>query len=150
MSERGRSFREMVREVGEAFLGLLRAEAEALLRDFGESGRALARVTLLAALAGAVVFWSLGLAIQLGVEVAALWLPRWGAVAVVLGVFLLLAGGLAALAVARLRRIEKPSETVRRRLEENRSWWRERIEGEEEDSSPEREDDDGSSGEPAP
>jgi Putative Actinobacterial Holin-X, holin superfamily III len=148
MSDPGRSFRGRVREVGEAFLGLLRAEAEALLRDFGASGRALARVALLAALAGGVVFWSLGLAIQLGVEVAALWLPRWGAVAVVLGVFLVLAGGLAALAVARLRRIEKPSDTVRRRLEENRRWWRERIEGGDESSPPASEGEDDGEAEP--
>jgi hypothetical protein len=131
MSEARRSFRELVQEVGEAFLALLRAEVEALLRDFGRSGRALARVVLLAALAGAVAFWSLGLAIQLGVEVAALWLPRWGAVAVVLGVFLLAAGILVRVALSRLRAIEKPGDTVRRRLDDHRSWWSRRIEGEE-------------------
>lgn len=124
------SWRARVGEVGRATLDLARAEIDALARDLGASGRALVRALLLAVVAGAVAFWALGLLVYLAVELLALVVPRWGAAAIVLGVFALAAAGLLALARARLGAIEAPDATVRRRLADSRRWWRERIEAE--------------------
>lgn len=121
-----RGWADLVREVGEAFLALLRAEVEALVSDFGRSGRALGRALALAAGAGAVLFWALALVIYVVVELLALVLPRWGAAAATLGIFLLAAGILVAVARARWRAIEDPVRTVRRRVEDSRRWWRSR------------------------
>ena len=127
MSEPGRSWSALVREIGEAFLALLRAEVEAVARDLGDSGRALLRALVLAGFAFAVAFWALGLIVYLAVELLALVLPRWGAVGIVLAVFVLASAILAAVAARRLRAVESPAATVRRRMEDNRRWWRERI-----------------------
>ena len=127
MSEPGRSWSALVREIGEAFLALLRAEVEAVARDLGDSGRALLRALVLAGLAFGVAFWALGLVVYLAVELLALVLPRWGAVGIVLAVFVLAAAILAAVAARRLRAVESPAATVRRRMEDSRRWWRERI-----------------------
>lgn len=121
------SWSAMVREIGEAFLALLRAELEAVARDLGASGRALLRALVVAAIAGTVAFWAFGLIIYLAVELLALVLPRWGAAAIVLGVFLVATLVLARVAAARLRALETPAATVRRRVEDGRRWWQERI-----------------------
>jgi uncharacterized membrane protein YbhN (UPF0104 family) len=138
MSPGGGSWRALVGDVGQAFLEVLRAEADALARDLGASGRALARALALAAVAGAVAFWALGLIVYLSVELLALALPRWGAAAVVLGVFVLASAALVLAARARLRAVESPDTTVRRRLAESQRWWRERVaaEPEAEDAAP--------------
>jgi hypothetical protein len=122
-----RGFAEIVREIGESFLALVRAELDALLEDFGRSGRALGRALLLAGAAAAVLFWTLGLVLYLAIELLALALPRWGAVAIVLGVFALAAAILAIVARRRLNSIEPPAATVRRRLDESRAWWDRRV-----------------------
>lgn len=127
MSASGGTWRALVRDLGEALLDLLRAEVAALASDLGASGRALARALVLAAVAGAVAFWALGLLIYLAVELLALVLPRWGAAAIVLGLFVLAAAALLASARTRLRAIEPPDATLRRRLADSRRWWRERV-----------------------
>lgn len=131
MSEGERSWSGLVREVGRSFLALLRAEIDALVGDFQGSARTLVRALLLAAVAGAVVFWAIGLLIDLAVELLALVLPRWGAAAVVLGVLIVAALVLAIVVRRRFMAIESPADTVRRRVEESRVWWTRRIEGEE-------------------
>ncbi|KAB2955153.1 MAG: hypothetical protein F9K18_13740 [Thermoanaerobaculia bacterium] len=128
MTAHGGSWRALVRELGGAVLDLLRAEADALVRDLGASGRTLVRALVFAAVAGAVAFWTLGLLVYLAVELLTLVLPRWGAAAVVLGAFALAAAALALAARSRLRALESPDVTVRRRLADSRRWWRERIE----------------------
>jgi hypothetical protein len=125
-----RSWRARLREVGDAFLGVVRAELAALVEDLGRSGKALVRALVLVAVAAGIAFWTLGLLLYFAIELVALLLPRWGAVGVVLGIFLLLTFGLLVAARRRWRSIEPPTETVRRRLDESRSWWSERIAGE--------------------
>lgn len=120
----------MIREVGDAFLGVVRAEIAALAEDLRSSKRKLARVVVLAFLCGALVFWTVATAIDLAVELLTLALPRWGALLIVLALLAALAAALGAAARRRLREIETPAETVRRRMEESRRWWRERIEAE--------------------
>ena len=123
----GRGWGSRIREVGDAFLGVVRAEIAALATDLGQSGRALVRALVWVGAAAAVLFWTLGLLIYVAVELLALVLPRWGAASVVFGVFALTAFALIALARTRIAAIETPDATVRRRMEESRRWWNERV-----------------------
>jgi hypothetical protein len=126
-----RSWASLVREVGRSFLELVRAELEALIGDLQGSAHRVLRALLLAAVAGAVVFWAIGLAIDVAVELLALVMPRWGAAATVLGALIVAAAVLIAVVRRRMRQIEAPADTLRRRVDESRAWWTRRIEGEE-------------------
>jgi len=116
-----------IRDVGEAFLAVVRAEIAALAGDLGRSGRALLRVLLVALAAAGVLFWTIGLLVYFAIELLARTLPRWGAVGIVLAVYLLLLVILLGIVRRRLRAIEPPDVTIRRRMEESRRWWSERV-----------------------
>jgi hypothetical protein len=131
-----RAWAAMVREVGEAFLGVVRAEIAALAADLQASRRKLTRALVLLAVAAAVIFWSIAVAVDLAVELVALALPRWGALLLVLALLATLALALATAARSRLREIETPAETLRRRMEESRRWWQSRIEAEVDEDEP--------------
>jgi len=116
-----------VRAVGDAFLGVARAEIAELVGDLSRSGRALVRaLTLLAAAAG-IAFWTVGLALYFAIELLALVLPRWGAVGAVLALFVLISLVLGVAARRRLAAIETPAATIERRLADSQRWWRERV-----------------------
>jgi apolipoprotein N-acyltransferase len=123
----GARFRERLREVGESYLALWRAEVAAILDALGRSGKALVRALVLVAIAAAIGFWTLGLLLYFAVELLALVLPRWGAVGVVLALFVVLTAVLLLVARGSLKRVESPATTVRRRLEDHRRWWQERV-----------------------
>ena len=125
MSDRGWTGR--LREVGDAFLGVVRAELAALAADLGDSGKALLRAFALVAAAAGVVFWTVGLLLYFAVELLALVLPRWGAVGVVLALFALVALALVVVAKRGFARVESPTEVVRRRYEEHRLWWQDSV-----------------------
>lgn len=127
----------MIREVGDAFLGVVRAEIAALAQDLRSSRRKLARVVVLAFLCGALVFWAVATAIELVVELLSLALPRWAALLIVLALLIAWAAAVGATARRRLAAIETPAETLRRRMEESRRWWRTRIESEVDDAEDE-------------
>ena len=132
MSDGGAGWTARIRGVGEAFLGVVRAEIAALVADLGQSGRALVRALLWLAAVMAVAFWTLGLVIYFAVELLALVVPRWGAVGIVLGLFVVV-GALLVVAVKRkVSAIEPPDETVRRHLADSQRWWRERVESDDE------------------
>lgn len=132
-----RSWAAMIREVGDAFLGVVRAEIAALAQDLRSSQRKLVRVVVLAVLCGALLFWAVALAIDLAVELLSLALPRWGALLIVLALLVAIAVAAGAAARSRLAAIETPAETLRRRMEESRRWWRTRIESEIDDAEDE-------------
>lgn len=113
--------------LGGAFSEVVQAELAALGDDFARSGRRLGGALLLLALALFVLFWAVGLLIYLAVEVAHQWLPRWAAAAVVLAVVLVLMFVLALVGRRRLKRLEVPTATIRRRWESHRSWWSEQF-----------------------
>ncbi len=113
--------------LGQAGVELLRAELGALNSELQGSSRVLVRALLLLAVALFVLFWAIGALAYVLVEVAALWLPRWGAAVSVLGVFLLASWVLVIVARRRLRSVETPLGTVRRRLDEHRNWWERRV-----------------------
>jgi hypothetical protein len=122
-----------VREIGESFLALVRAELAALAADLGQSGRALARALVLVGIAFGVGFWTLGLLLYFAIELLALVLPRWGAVGIVLALFVAVTLILILTARSRFAAIESPAATLERRLDENRRWWRERVAADEEE-----------------
>ncbi len=109
--------------MGGALLEVLRAEAAVLGEDLGRTGRELLKVALLACVALAVLFWTVGAATLALVELLALWLPRWGATLAVVGLFVAAIALLGLLAWLRLRRLEIPTETLRRRVDEHLDWW---------------------------
>jgi cytochrome c biogenesis protein CcdA len=116
--------------LGSAYLAVVQAELQAVLRDLGESGRGVLRAAVLFTVTVALGFWTVGLLVYFLVEMLALWLPRWGAVGVVFAVFVAGTLAFAAACVARGRRIESPSAIVERRWRDHSSWWQEQIAGE--------------------
>lgn len=127
MSDERRTWLGMTRDVGVAFGDLVRAEVAAIADDLGRSGTALVRALVVAAVAAAFAFWTLGLGVYFVVELLARWLPRWGAVGIVLALFLAATVVLLLVVRARLAAIEPPAATVRRRLDDSRRWWRTRV-----------------------
>jgi cytochrome c biogenesis protein CcdA len=116
--------------LGSAYFAVLRAEMQAALQDLGESGKGLLRAALLFTVTLALGFWTVGLLVYFLIEMLALWLPRWGAVGAVFGLFVLGTVSFAAACVARARRIEAPTAMLQRRLRDHADWWQERIAGE--------------------
>ena len=139
MTDERRAWLGMVRDVGAAFGDLLRAELAAIAADLGRSGGALVRALVIAAVAAACAFWTLGLAIYFAVALLARWLPRWGAVGIVGAVSLVATIVLLLVVRAKLAAIEPPAETVRRRMDDSRRWWQSRISGREEEEAGEDE-----------
>jgi len=117
----------LVRSLGEALVEVLNAEAAALKEEVASSGRHLAMAVALAGLAAVLVFWAMGTAAFLIYQVLTLWLSGWLSTLIVLGLLLLLALGIAALARRRLQSIESPATTVRRRIADHQQWWQERL-----------------------
>jgi hypothetical protein len=113
--------------MGESFFDVLRAELAVLRADLRTSARFLKRSALLLVLALFTCFWALGTAVYLLVALLSLWLPGWGAAAVVLALLLLLTFGLLMAARNRLRQIEPPAQTLQRRVDEHKDWWHENL-----------------------
>ena len=113
--------------LGQAGLDLARAEATALAGELKLSGKAFVRILLLFAGCLFLLFWAIAVLVVVGIEVGALWLPRWGAALVVLGVLLLAVFVVGWLAWRRLNSLEMPAATVRRRLQDHLDWWQRRI-----------------------
>jgi len=131
---------DLLAPLSEAGMALLRAEYGVMSAEVRRAGKGLAKAVLLLLIGLFALFWAIGVSALVMVEVVALWLPRWGAALVALGVFSSLGLLLAAVARRRLRGLERPDETVRRRLSEHREWWDRKIAagGMPEGNSPER------------
>ncbi len=130
MTRRSAGWADLLRSLGRAFQDLVRSELAALGEELSGSARRLAVIAGLFLLALFGLFWALGLLAFFAVELLVLWgTPRWAAALGVFGVALLAAGILAAVAWSRLRKLEKPGETVRRRVAEHVAWWETRILG---------------------
>lgn len=118
---------DLLTSLGEAGWELARAEVRVVSAEVEQAGRKLVGALLLILVALFALFWAIGVLAMVLTEVAALWLPRWGAALVVLGLFVLVGGILALVARRRVRSIEPPAETVKRRLHEHRGWWDRKI-----------------------
>jgi Putative Actinobacterial Holin-X, holin superfamily III len=116
-----------LRALGEALLEVLRAEAAALAGDFRRSGRSLGIGLALLGAAAGVGFWLFGVLVFTLIAVLAIWLPVWGAALLTALVFATAAGLLAWRGVTRLRRLESPVASVKRRVEDHLDWWQSRL-----------------------
>lgn len=114
---------ELFRSLGEALLEVWRAELGTLQDDLQRSGRHL--TVALGLFGGAVMlgFWIIGLVLFVLVSALHVWLPWWGASLVVLALFLIAAAILARLGLGKLRQVENPVQTVRRRMDSHLDWW---------------------------
>ncbi|HYL06816.1 MAG TPA: phage holin family protein [Thermoanaerobaculia bacterium] len=118
-----RGWIELFRSLGLALFEVLRAEMEALGEDLRRSGGQLLRGLALLGGAAAVGFWTLGVLVAALIAVLAIWLPAWAAALLVAALFAGTAGLLAALGWRRLRRLETPAASIRRRVEDHLDWW---------------------------
>ncbi len=130
--------------LSEAGLDLVRAEYGVVSSEVRRAARRLAKALLLLLIGLFALFWAIGAVALVVLELGSLWLPRWGAALVDLGLFLVLGLLFAVVARRRLRGIEHPIETVRRRLSEHRDWWDRKIAA----ASPSRPNQPGSRGSP--
>lgn len=114
---------ELFRSLGESLLEVWRAELATLQEDFQRSGRYLGSALGLLGAALVLLFWIVGLLLFVLIALLHVWLPWWGASLIVLLLFLSAAGLLAWLGARRLRKVENPVETVRRRMDNHLDWW---------------------------
>jgi len=114
---------DLFRSLGESLLEVLRAEAATLQDDLQRSGRHFG--VALAFFGGAVVllFWMVGLLLFTLIALLNIWLQLWAAALIVLALFVAGIAILASLGMRRLRQVENPMETVRRRVDEHLDWW---------------------------
>jgi len=117
----------LFRGLGESLLELLRAEVRALTDDLKATGKRLAGAVLLFVVAGFFLFWACGVLAYLAIILLSLVLSPPAAVGVVLGALLLTSGLFVLGGYLKLRRLEAPAATVRRRLDDSKGWWRERV-----------------------
>ena len=122
-----KGWRARLGALGQALVGLLTAELEALGADLRGSATQLRRGAVWLAVAAFFGFWTVGALFYALIEVLTLWLPRWGAVLAGTGGFALLTLIFVLLGRACLVKIENPVDTVNRRLESHRAWLREDV-----------------------
>ena len=118
---------EMFRGLGESLIEVLRAEVSTLQEDLARSGRHLGTSLGLLGVALILLFWIIGLLIFVLIALLAIWLPLWAASLVILVTFVLGAGLLTWLGLRRMRRVENPMQTVRRRFDDHLDWWQSRL-----------------------
>jgi hypothetical protein len=114
---------DMFRSLGEALLQVWRAELDTLQQDFQRSGRYLGMALALLGAAAALGFWIVGLLLFALVALLHIWLPWWFASVIVLTLFVLVALILVYLGYKRLKLVESPVTTVRRRVDSHLDWW---------------------------
>lgn len=118
---------DLFRSLGESLLDVLRAEVATLQEDLSRSGRHLGVALGLLGAACMLLFWLLGLLITLVIAVLCIWLQFWAATLLVLLVFAAGAGLLIFLGLRRMRQVENPVTTVRRRVDDHLDWWQDRL-----------------------
>jgi hypothetical protein len=114
---------EMFRGLGEALLDVLRAEVATLQEDLSRSGRIAGGALALLGVALVLLFWIVGLLVFALVAVLHIWWPLWAAALAVLVLFVLIAGILGGMGVRRLKTVENPVQTFRRRVDDHLDWW---------------------------
>lgn len=114
---------EMLRGLGEALLDVLRAEVATLQEDLTRSGRIAGGALILLGAALVLSFWIVGLLIFVAIVVLAVVMPLWAASLIVLGLFLVATIILGWLGMNRLKQVENPVETFRRRVDDHLDWW---------------------------
>ena len=114
---------DLFRSLGEALLEVWRAELATLQDDLSRSGRHLGVALGLFGAAAMLLFWTVGLVLFSLIALLHVWLPWWGSALIVLALFLIAMAILASLGLKRMRKVENPVETVRRRVDSHLDWW---------------------------
>lgn len=114
---------DLFRSLGEALLEVWRAELATLQDDLSRSGRQLGVALGLFGAAAVLLFWTVGLLLFALIALLHIWMPWWGAALIVLALFLIAMAILGRLGLNRLRKVESPVETVRRRVDSHLDWW---------------------------
>jgi hypothetical protein len=114
---------DLFRSLGEALLGVWRAELGTLQDDLQRSSRYLGAALGFFGAAVMLLFWAVGLVLFVLVSLLHVWLPWWGASLIVLALFAIAVAILAKLGLGRIRKVENPLETVRRRVDSHLDWW---------------------------
>jgi hypothetical protein len=114
---------DLFRSLGEALLEVWRAELATLQDDLSRSGRQLGVALGLFGAAAVLLFWTVGLLLFALIALLHIWLAWWGAALIVLALFLIAMAILGRLGLNRLRKVESPVETVRRRVDSHLDWW---------------------------
>jgi hypothetical protein len=117
----------LVRELGQSWLEVLRAELQALEDDFARSGHQLKKGVGLFGGAVALGFWAIGALVVAGIAGLATWVPLWAAALIVAFVFAAVAAGLAVLGNKSVAKVENPIGVARRRLEDHMDWVQSRL-----------------------
>ena len=125
----------MLRSLGDSLIEVIGAEWTALTGDLRSSGRRFSLAVGLLALAAFLLFWAVGAAGFVLFEILILWVPGWAAALVVCGVFLVVGLTVGLVGRKRLRTLELPADTVRRRLDDHMEWWQSNLLGDEGDES---------------
>jgi hypothetical protein len=118
-----REWIELFRSLGESLLEVLRAELEALQKDFATSGRHFGLALGLFGGAVMLAFWMVGLLLFVLISLLYIWLQLWAAALIVLALFAIAAAVLVSLGLRQLRKAENPIENVRRRVDDHIEWW---------------------------
>lgn len=119
----------MLRSLNTSLLAVWRAELSALVDDLSSSGRRLRSALLLLALAGSLFVLLIGTLVFTAIAALAVVMPLWGAALTVAGVLALAVAIVAGLGMSRLKTVESPASTVRRRVDDHLEWWNRRLGG---------------------
>ena len=122
-----RGWINLLRNLNGSLLAVWRAEIGALIDDLTASGRRLRGALLLLALAGSLLVLLIGTLVFAAIAALSLVMPLWGAALTVAGVLGLAVAIVAGIAVSRLKSLESPAHTVRRRLDDHLDWWNNRL-----------------------
>lgn len=114
---------DLFRSLGESLVEVWRAEVASLQGDLERSGRHLGLALAFFGAAAVLGFWIVGLLLFVMVAVLHIWLPWWGAAGIVLLLFVVAAVVLGWLGKRRIRHVENPVATVRRRVDSHLDWW---------------------------
>jgi hypothetical protein len=122
-----RGWIDLLRNLNGSLLAVWRAEIGALLDDLTASGRRLRGALLLLALAGSLLVLLIGTLVFAAIAGLSVVMPLWGAALTVAGVLALAVAIVAGIGVSRLKSLESPAHTVRRRLDDHLDWWNNRL-----------------------
>ena len=114
---------DMFRALGESLIEVLRAEMATLQEDLTRSGRHLGGALGFLGVVLILAFWIFGLLIFCLVALLYVWLPLWASALIILLLFTAAAGLFAWLGMKRMRQVENPVATVRRRVDSHLDWW---------------------------
>jgi uncharacterized membrane protein YqjE len=103
---------ELVKDAATHVSTLVRAEIELAKLELTASVKQALRGSLFFAAAAAIGLFSLWFFWLMVGEILDIWLPRWAAFAIVFGAMLVMAAGLVALGVRRMKKIKKPEKTL--------------------------------------